>query len=548
MFKHVGRNGNGIKNLVILIVLVPLILKAQGKKDEIKAGKDIAVVETESGKVRGYIHDGTYIYKGIPYAFAERFMPPGKVKAWTEVRFMGYYGATCPLDFEPIKARGNGVGMFALQNDWGYPHEDCHSLNIWTQGINDHKKRPVIVWIHGGGYEYGSSHELPFYDGKNLSKKGDIVYVSVNHRLNILGFLDLSLYGEKYKYSPNLGLLDLVAALKWVKQNITQFGGDPDNITLFGQSGGGGKITALLNSPVADGLFQKAIVQSGSYTQEYGNPGLAQMVSAKVLKELNIDASQVDDIQKVSYDELLRAGKRAFASIREEAKAKGEALPRLGWGPIKDNYFLPYDMFGPEVLEMCKDVSIMIGTTKTEFSAGASFKTGEDMDATLAFIKETYKEKADAYVIAVKSAYPNTAKASDYLDIDFRFRSGAVRDANKLVTGGHKKTYMYLFEWESPVNDGSLKSMHCMELPFVFNNILLGKELTGGVKEAYDLAKIVSASWINFARTGDPNTSGLPQWPAYTSDKGATMIINKASKVGYHHDKELLEIVTSSQK
>jgi para-nitrobenzyl esterase len=272
------------------------------------------------------------------------------------------------------------------------------------------------------------------------------------------------------------------------------------------------------------------------------------MVSARVLKELNIDASHVDDIQKVSYDQLLQAGKRAFAGIREDAKNKGAGTPRLGWGPVKDNYFLPYFMFGPEVLQLCKDVSIMIGTTKTEFAAGASSKTGEDMIATLAFIREAYKEKADAYVGAIKSAYPNTVKASDYLDIDFMFRPGAIRDANKLVSGGHKQTYMYLFEWESPVNDGSLKSMHCMELPFVFNNILLGKEITGRVKEAYDLAETVSGAWINFARKGDPNATGLPHWPTYTSDKGATMIINKVSKVGYHHDKELLEIVASNQK
>lgn len=532
-----------MKYLLLLVSFLPFSLFSQHVKDEIIASKDIAVVETESGKLRGYIQDGTYTYKGIPYAYAERFMAPEKVKPWTDVRFMGYYGATCPLDFGPIKARGNGVGMFALQNDWGYPHEDCQSLNIWTQGINDNKKRPVILWIHGGGYDYGSSHELPFYDGKNLSKKGDIVYVSVNHRLNILGFLDMSQYGEKYKHSANASLLDLVAALKWVKGNIAQFGGDPDNITIFGQSGGGAKITALLNSPVADGLFQKAIVQSGSFSQGYGDEALAQMVAAKTLEELEIDTDRVDDIQKVPYDELLRAGKRAIAGIREEAKAKGEAVPRIGWGPVADDYFLPHAFFGPEVMELLQDVSIMIGTTKTEFSAGASYRTGEDMEATKASLKERYKENADEYMEAVRKAYPATEKASDYLDIDFMFRPGAVRDANTLVKGGHKSTYMYLFAWESPVNDGSLKSMHCMELPFVFNNIYLAKELTGGGKEAYILADKVSGSWINFARNGNPNADGLPEWPVYTYEKGATMVFNNTSELKFHHDRDLFEIV-----
>jgi len=533
---------------MFLISLLPLVADAQTDNDEVRAGKDIAVVETEYGKVRGYIYHDTYIYKGIPYAKAERFMPPEKVQPWTDVRFMGYYGATCPLDFEPIKARGNGSSMFALQNDWGYPHEDCLSLNIWTPGISDNMKRPVMMWIHGGGYEYGSSHELPFYDGTNLSRTGNIVYVSVNHRLNILGFLDLSQYGDKYKYSPNLGLLDLVAALKWIRQNISQFGGDPENITLFGQSGGGGKITALLNSPVADGLFQKAVIQSGSFTREYADPGLAGKVSAKVLDELKIDPANIDDIQKVTYDELMRAGKRALAGIREEIRAGGATVPRLGWGPVRDDYFLPFPVFGAEVLALCNDVSIMIGTTKTEFASGASYKTGEDMDATRALIKEIYKDRADAYLEAVISAYPNTVKPSDYLDIDFMFRSGAVRDAIRLVRGGHKNIYMYLFEWESPVNDGSFKAMHCMELPFVFNNILLGKELTGGDEEAYKLAETVSAAWISFARNGDPNVSGLPLWPVYTSEMGATMIINNASRVGYHHDKNLLELIISDQK
>ncbi len=535
------------KLLLFVICFLPAICIAQGDTDEIIASKDLAVVETESGKVRGYLSNGIYTYKGIPYAFAERFMPPEKVKSWTDVKFMGYYGPTCPLDYGPIAARGNGIGMFALQNDWGYPSENCQSLNIWTQGINDAKKRPVIVWIHGGGYAYGSSHELPFYDGENLSKKGDLVVVSVNHRLNILGFLDLSAYGEKYAHSANVSLLDLVASLEWIKENISQFGGDPDNVTLFGQSGGGAKITALLNSPVALGLFHKAIVQSGSYARSYLDSETAQKVSAELLNELEMKAEEVDKLQKLSYHDLITAGNKAVAAVRKEARSKGESINGSILGPVHDNYFLPYNLFTPEALELSKNVSIMIGTTKNEFSAGASARTGEDMEATKARIKEMYSENADAYMEAVKNAYPNTLKASDYLAIDFMFRPGAMRDANTLVKAGHQNTYMYLFSWQSPVDDGSLKSMHCMELPFVFNNIKLGKELTGGGKEAYGLAETVSGAWINFARTGNPNTEGIPSWPKYTFEEGATMIIDTESEVKFHHDKELLKIVKSDQ-
>jgi para-nitrobenzyl esterase len=273
----------------------------------------------------------------------------------------------------------------------------------------------------------------------------------------------------------------------------------------------------------------------------------AQKVSAELLNELEMKAEEVDKLQKLSYYDLITAGNKAVAAVRKEARSKGESISGSILGPVHDNYFLPYNLFTPEALELSKNVSIMIGTTKNEFSAGAAARTGEDMEATIARVKEMYSENADAYMEAVKNAYPNTLKASDYLAIDFMFRPGAMRDANTLVNAGHGNTYMYLFSWQSPVDDGSLKSMHCMELPFVFNNIRLGKELTGGGKEAYDLAETVSGAWINFARTGNPNTEGIPSWPKYTFEEGATMIIDTESEVKFHHDKELLKIVKSDQ-
>ena len=246
----------------LFIFALPVISYSQDNTDAISAGNTIAIAETEGGKVKGYIHKGIYNYKGIPYAKAERFMPPSKPASWNNTRSSLTYGPVCPTDpttsvFDEIE--------FSFNHNWGYPNEHCQTLNVWTQGINDGKKRPVMVWFHGGGFTAGSYVELPSYDGENLSKKGDVVVVSVNHRLNVLGFLDLSAYGEKYKASANAGMLDLVASLQWVKQNIAKFGGDPDNVTIFGQSGGGGKVVTLMNAPSAKGLFQKAIVQSGSY-------------------------------------------------------------------------------------------------------------------------------------------------------------------------------------------------------------------------------------------------------------------------------------------
>jgi para-nitrobenzyl esterase len=208
---------------------------SQVKEAPILAGAKIGVVNTESGAVRGYVHQGIYTYKGIPYAYAERFMPPVKPKPWKGVRSSMAYGPVAPID---ATTTVNDAFEFSFQHVLGYTNENCQNLNIWTKKVNDGKKRPVMVWFHGGGYTNGSSIEQPGYDGESLARKGDVVMVSVNHRLNVLGFLDLSAYGDQYRSSANAGLMDLVAALQWVKQNISQFGGDPDNVTIFGQSGG----------------------------------------------------------------------------------------------------------------------------------------------------------------------------------------------------------------------------------------------------------------------------------------------------------------------
>ena len=224
---------------------------------QLQTGENVAVTNTDAGKVRGYIHNGIYTYKGIPYAQAKRFEAPQKPKAWTGVRGSMTYGPVAPL-IDPITSVQD-ESEFVYNHDWGYTSEDCMSVNIWTPGITDGKKRPVMFWIHGGGFTAGSSHELPSYDGENLAKKGDVVVVSINHRLNILGFLDLSAYGDKYKHSANASIIDIKAALEWVKANIENFGGDPNNVTIFGQSGGGAKVNTLMAMPSAKGLFHKAI-------------------------------------------------------------------------------------------------------------------------------------------------------------------------------------------------------------------------------------------------------------------------------------------------
>ena len=536
------------KAFLFFLAFVPEILIAQKSTPAIQTGADVAVVQTNSGKVRGYIHNGIFTYKGIPYAQAKRFQAPEKPAPWEGVRSSMTYGPVSPLQTPTTQV--SDESEFAFHHDWGYTNEDCLRVNVWTQGINDGKKRPVMFWIHGGGYAAGSSQELPSYDGESISRKGDVVLVSVNHRLNILGFLDLSEYGDKYKSSANASFYDLVFALQWVKDNISNFGGDPNNVTIFGQSGGGGKVTALMSSPLAKGLFHKAIVQSGVWA-DYQDQATSKRIGSAVLNELGLIPSQVDSIQKVPYDKLVAAGTKALQKVREQLTAEGKPVGmglRFGWGPTLDGMFLKNNPGDPQALALSSNVPLLIGSTKNEFMP--SLRNPDLRKANEAQVKEflqkQWKDKTDAYIAAVKKAYPNDTRPTDLMDIDGFFRPGMVAQANAKSSNGDAGVYMYLFTWQSPIMNGDYKAVHCMEIPFVMNNIARCEEMTGGGKEAYALADKMSQSWINFARTGDPNHKGLPTWPKYNSSVGATMMFDNTSAVRNHPDKEYLEVISST--
>ncbi|HZY78773.1 MAG TPA: carboxylesterase family protein, partial [Cyclobacteriaceae bacterium] len=353
---------------IVLLALSPFAASAQKTALPLQNGENTAVAQTTYGKVRGYIHNNIYTYKGIPYATAKRFQAPEKPASWEGVRSSMTYGPVAPL-MTPTTSVQDEI-EFLFHHDWGYTNEDCLRLNIWSPGINDGKKRPVMFWIHGGGYTAGSSQELPSYDGEAIAKKGDVVLISVNHRLNILGFLDLSEYGDKYKKSANASFYDLVAALEWVRDNAANFGGDPNNVTIFGQSGGGGKVSTLMSSPVAKGLFHKAIVQSGVWA-DFQDQAISKRIGAAVLNELGLIPSKVDSIQKVPYDKLVAAGNKAQAKVREQLKAEGvitDALGlRFGWTPTIDGMLLTEHMKDPKSLERSSNVPLLIGSTKNEF-------------------------------------------------------------------------------------------------------------------------------------------------------------------------------------
>lgn len=516
--------------------------KQEAKTDgEVLASDTNAIAETESGTVAGYQENGVYIYKGIPYAKAERFMPPQPVAKWEGIRSSRAYGPTCP--------QGKRAGWYhdesAFAFDWndGFPDEDCLRVNIWTPGLKDGKKRPVMVWLHGGGYAAGSGQELPSYDGSNLAKNGDVVVVTLNHRLNALGFLDLSAFGDKYAKSGNAGLLDLVAALQWVNKNIASFGGDAQNVTIFGQSGGGGKVSTLLATPSAKGLFHKAIIQSGSMLRTM-EATYSRRIGTAVVEELGLKPSQLDQLQTIPYEKLLAAGETAIKKVKEQAEKEGISSFIFGWAPTVDGDVLPAQPFDPQAPAQSKDIPVMIGTTLHEFTMSTYVPAYRTItkEKAVEILKQKYGEKTDDFLTAFEKAYPYY-EPKDLLDVDVIFRPGAVEQARLKSAQQGAPVYMYLFTWESPVMNGSLRSTHCMEIPFVFDNVTRHASMTGGSGKAQILAQKMSSAWINFARTGNPNHESLPQWDPYSAKKGATMCFDNVCKEKYNHDKELMELV-----
>ena len=500
------------------------------------------VVRTTSGQVAGYLENDIYIYKGIPYAKAERFLPPTAPDAWEGIRSSRAYGPTCPQ----AKRMGwySDEQAFAFNWDDGFPDEDCLRVNVWTPGVGDGGKRPVMVWLHGGGYSAGSGQELPSYDGTNLAKEQDVVVVTLNHRLNVLGFLDLSSFGAKYARSGNAGLMDLVAALQWIHDNIGAFGGDPANVTIFGQSGGGGKVSTLLATPSAQGLFHKAIVQSGSMLRTM-EARYSRRIGEETVRLLGLDAARIDSLARVPYNKLLAAGEQAVTLVRRQAEQEGNASSFIfGWAPTVDGDILPAQPFDPAAPAQSKDIPLMIGTTLHEFTASTYVPAFRNLtqEKAVELVRAKYGDRTDEFVRLFGQVYPGY-EPKDLMDVDFTFRPGAVEQANLKARQGGAPVYMYLFAWQSPVMDGILRSTHCMDIPFVFGNALRHASMTGGGADAQELARKMSAAWANFARTGNPNAEGLPRWPAYTPDEGATMWLDTHCEVKHHHDRALLDFV-----
>ncbi|MCM1150627.1 MAG: carboxylesterase/lipase family protein [Alistipes sp.] len=508
---------------------------------EIEASSSCGIVRTCSGLVAGYHEDGIFTFKGIPYAKAERFMPPAAPDRWEGIRSSRAYGPACP---QAERAGWQSDEMaFSFAWDDGYAGEDCLRANVWTPGIADGKRRPVMVWLHGGGYSAGSGQELPSYDGANLARRGDVVVVTLNHRLNVLGFLDLSSFGEKYARSGNVGLLDLVAALQWVHDNIEAFGGDASNVTIFGQSGGGGKVSTLLATPAAAGLFHKAIVQSGSMLRTM-EAKYSRRIGRATVAKLGLRASEVDKIGDVPYERLLAAGQEAVAEVQAQARTEGISSFMFGWAPTVDGEVLPRQPFDPQAPAQSKDIPMIIGTTRHEFSmttyVPALRRATEEQAVEL--LRRRYGDRTDEFLEAFAAAYPDYGP-KDLIDFDAVFRPGALEQGRLKAAQQGAPVYMYMFCWESPVMDGILRSTHCMEIPFVFDNVVRHASMTGGGAEARALGAKMSDAWISFARCGVPSAGGLPEWEPYDAERGATLLFDAECKMTYNHDRELIALV-----
>jgi len=489
-------------------------------------GDDIAIAQTEYGTVQGILLRGIFNFRGIPYGAntggENRFMPPKPPEAWTDVYPAVWWGPSSPQNME--NKYSNNYASFA--DHWNYydVNEDCLKLNVWTPAIADGQKRPVLVWFHGGGFTAGNGIEQDGYNGENLSRKGNVVFVSVNHRLGAVGFSDLSsVGGEKYANSGNAGTLDMVFALEWVKDNIASFGGDPDNVTIMGQSGGGSKVCILTNMPAAEGLIDKVVPLSGN-SLTATDQEFSRKVGEAILKEAGLKANEIDKLQQMPWEEYLALANKALATV--PAPATG----RAGFGPVADGVNVIKEPFYSGTLS--SNVPMLLCTT---FHESAMSRLNAELEAiTKEEVIETLKnggnriaalgDKAEEVYNAYASIFPDT-KPIEVMTLIGSSRKNVVATANA-KSAQEAPVYVAWFGWEPPLFNNRMRAFHCLDICFWFYNTDLMLTHTGGGARPRALGDKMSDALLNFMKTGNPNGGDLPNWPEFTAENGETMVLD----------------------
>jgi len=484
---------------------------------DVRGAARSGIAKTTSGPVRGSVRDRITAFQGIPYgattAGEARFRAPHKPRPWSSVRDCVEYGPRSPQGPSGL------IPEVAAVDRREPAGEDCLRLNVWTPALGS-GRRPVMVWLHGGGYSQASGSFI-IYDGANLAHRRDVVVVTLNHRLNLFGYLYLGdIGGEQYADSGNAGMLDIVQALEWVRDNIAAFGGDPGNVTIFGQSGGGGKVCTLMGMPAAKGLFHKAIAQSGSNVT--GTPrAVATRTAQTLLDRLNLKPNQIAELHTVSTDVLLGA------------------IRGLNFSPVVDGRTLPSGPFDPVASPVSSSVPLLCGSNETEVAWTRGAVIDDIDDAALKTqLKQDVRGISDAdaerLIATYRKARPGISNVDIHLILasDNTVRSGMLNVAERKAAAKQANVFMYYFTWRSPVHDGKLKAYHTLDIPFVFENVDLATAMTGGRQERYALQDRMSAAWTTFARTGNPNVKGLlPEWPAFDAAQRATMVLDNECRV-----------------
>ena len=506
------------------------------------------IVKTVSGRVQGESQNGVNRFLGIPYAQSiagrNRFAPPQPVKPWTDVREAVRYADSAPQQASDPTSSTPVTPAFAPP-DYVEFGDDCLALNVWTPEGAD-GSLPVMVWLHGGGWVRGSG-SCAIYDGENLAGRGDVVIITINHRLGASGLTDFSrVLGGEFADSSNLGIRDIIAALEWVRDNIAAFGGNPDLVTIFGESGGGWKVNTMLGVPSAKGLFHRAIVESGPLTR-FMTPEQADEVANGVLAELGVTPENAEALYDISFQDVLKAEAAVTAKTPMSFQAPG--FPSGFW-PVIDGDIIPDHVYDPVAAPCSLDVPLLIGQTGTEFTL---FMLGDQAaysldDAGLEQrVAQMFRDAAPQVLETYRRDFPDYDPSGLWFRIFSDYAMGAlsseIMDVRSAASGA-APVYAYRFDWQTPILDGKLYSPHTIEIPFVFANATTeaGIVMTGGGNGPAALAKTVSSAWVEFARTGKPAAEGLPEWPVFSKEGRESMHLDTTSRVAPYMDPAMVTL------